>query len=222
MTRCSAPRSSRTPRSFPAGTSRKSRPQTACARHAFYARRGPASAEFLAWLNVVEAVSRATIRRNTQEALRLVSHAKTVLAEGGDHHSPNWFTGLSPSGRPHSGATSSSRPGTLSQARLTLTGARQAASVADAQAADRHLRRSRRRRSRPGKPRSSWPVRREQALDQLTRTWYATGMDRRLQVRKALQPWAGHESLRGLMTASTGFCTHHSACSSIKRTDLCG
>jgi hypothetical protein len=33
----------------------------------------------------------------------------------------------------------------------------------------------------------------EQALNQLGRTWYATGMDRVLEVRKALQPWAGQE-----------------------------
>ena len=29
----------------------------------------------------------------------------------------------------------------------------------------------------------------EQALEQLAVTWYATGMDRVLEVRKALQPW---------------------------------
>ena len=29
----------------------------------------------------------------------------------------------------------------------------------------------------------------EQALEQLAITWYATGMDRVLEVRKALQPW---------------------------------
>src|ERR1022692_2273944 len=38
----------------------------------------------------------------------------------------------------------------------------------------------------------------EQALDQLTRTWYATGMDRVLEVRKALQPWAGHDCVQRL------------------------
>jgi hypothetical protein len=38
----------------------------------------------------------------------------------------------------------------------------------------------------------------EEALDQLTRTWYATGMDRVLKVRKALQPWAGHECVQRL------------------------
>jgi hypothetical protein len=36
----------------------------------------------------------------------------------------------------------------------------------------------------------------EQALQQLASTWYATGMDRILDVRKALQPWAEQECVQ--------------------------
>ena len=38
----------------------------------------------------------------------------------------------------------------------------------------------------------------EQALDQLAVTWYATGMDRVLDVRRALQPWAEQECVQPL------------------------
>jgi uncharacterized protein involved in copper resistance len=38
----------------------------------------------------------------------------------------------------------------------------------------------------------------EQAIQQLAITWYATGMDRILDVRKALQPWAEQECVQAL------------------------
>jgi hypothetical protein len=38
----------------------------------------------------------------------------------------------------------------------------------------------------------------EKALDQLGRTWYATGMDRVLEVRKSLQPYADQEYVQQL------------------------
>lgn len=38
----------------------------------------------------------------------------------------------------------------------------------------------------------------EQALDQLSRTWYATGMDRVTEVRKALQQYADRECVQRL------------------------
>jgi hypothetical protein len=38
----------------------------------------------------------------------------------------------------------------------------------------------------------------EQALNQLSRTWYATGMDRILEVRKSLQPYSDQECVQQL------------------------
>ena len=38
----------------------------------------------------------------------------------------------------------------------------------------------------------------EQALQQLAITWYATGMDRILDVRKSLQPWAEQDCVQAL------------------------
>jgi hypothetical protein len=41
-------------------------------------------------------------------------------------------------------------------------------------------------------------ARAEEALDQLAVTWYATGMDRIREVRRALQPWSDQEYVRHL------------------------
>jgi len=51
----------------------------------------------------------------------------------------------------------------------------------------------------------------EQALDQLRPTWYATGMDRVLEVRKAMQQWAGHECVQRLDDHLYGWQTTLSA-----------
>ena len=59
-----------------------------------YARRAPASAEFLAWLDAVEAECE-TISGHTREALRLIDHAESVLTADGEHASPDWFTWFS-------------------------------------------------------------------------------------------------------------------------------
>ena len=60
-----------------------------------YARRAPASAEFLAWLDAVEAECE-TISGHTREALRLIGHAEDILAAGSQYASPDWFTWFSP------------------------------------------------------------------------------------------------------------------------------
>ncbi|MYW17739.1 transcriptional regulator, partial [Streptomyces sp. SID2955] len=55
-----------------------------------YARRGPASAELLAWLDAVEAECE-TRCGHTRTALHLIGHAEDVLARGGEHQSPDWL-----------------------------------------------------------------------------------------------------------------------------------
>ena len=56
---------------------------------------GAASAEFLAWLDAVEAECE-TISGHTREALRLIGHAESILAAGSQHASPDWFTWFTP------------------------------------------------------------------------------------------------------------------------------
>ena len=60
-----------------------------------YARRGSASADFLAWLDAVEAECE-TICGHPKEALRAIAHAEELLAASSDRHAPEWFTWFSP------------------------------------------------------------------------------------------------------------------------------
>jgi hypothetical protein len=84
-----------------------------------YARRGPASAEFLAWLDAVEAECE-TISGRTREALRLIEHAESLLAEGSAYASPDWFTWFSPARLAAFKGNTQLKAGHFPQARETL------------------------------------------------------------------------------------------------------
>jgi hypothetical protein len=174
-----------------------------------YARRGPASSEFLAWLDAVEAECE-TIAGNTRDAPRLINHAETLLAQPNDHQSPEWFIWFSPVRLAAFKGNTQLKAGHLPQARTTLTEALEAATPADdkqrtviladlaaveaasrdPEAACRHA---------------------ERALDQLGWTWYATGMDRVLEARKALQPYAEQQCVQRLDDRLYGWQTTLSA-----------
>ena len=124
-----------------------------------------ASAEFLAWLDAVEAECE-TISGHTREALRLIEHAESVLAAGSEHASPDWFTWFSP----------------MRLAAFKGNTQLKAGHLAAVEAAQRN-------------PEAACDYA-EQALQQLASTWYATGMDPILDVRKALQPWAEQECVQ--------------------------
>jgi hypothetical protein len=161
-----------------------------------YARRGPASAEFLAWLDTVEAECE-TICGNTRAALQLIGHAEEAIAADGEHQSPEWFTWFSPVRLAAFKGNTQLKAGHLPQARESLTRALETASAAD----DKQLTvilgdlAAVEAASRDPESACRWA---EQALDQLSRTWYATGMDRVLDVRKALQPYADQECVQRL------------------------
>jgi hypothetical protein len=176
-----------TPASPPGGSPRAAR---------VYAGRGPASAEFLAWLDAVEAECE-TISGNTREALRLIEHAETVLATPSDHGSPDWFTWFSPVRLAAFKGNTQLKAGHLPQARETLTAALEAATAADDKQRTVILGDLAAVEAAHDDPEAACRYA-EQALDQLGRTWYATGMDRVLEVRKALQPWAGQECVQRL------------------------
>jgi hypothetical protein len=179
-----------------------------------YARRGPASAEFLAWLDAVEAECE-TISGHTREALRLIGHAESLLAAGSQYGSPDWFTWFSPARLAAFKGNTQLKAGHLPQAKETLLAVLDDPSIAGnrgrsvilgdlaaVEAAQHHPEAA-----------CDYAI---QALDQLGRTWYATGMDRILDVRKTLQPDAGLDCVQRLMTASTTG-RPRSARSSIKR-----
>lgn len=82
-------------------------------------RRGPASAELLAWLDAVEAGCE-TRCGHTRTALHLVGHAEGVLEAGTEHPSPEWLDWFSPVRLAAFTGNTQLKAGHLPQARTTL------------------------------------------------------------------------------------------------------
>ncbi|WP_213010196.1 hypothetical protein [Paractinoplanes toevensis] len=159
-----------------------------------YARRGNASADFLAWIEAVEAEC-DTICGRPSDALRAISHAEEILAASSDHHVPEWFTWFSPARLAAFKGNTQLRAGRYAQARDTLIsalagmldgeGKQRTVIMADLAAVE----------VAQDKPEDAC-LRLHEALDQLATTWYATGMERIREVRHTLQPWADTDSVR--------------------------
>ncbi|ANH93586.1 MULTISPECIES: helix-turn-helix transcriptional regulator [unclassified Streptomyces] len=174
-----------------------------------YARRGPASPGLLAWLDAVEAECE-TRCGDTRTALHLIGHAESVLSDGGGHANPEWLDWFSAVRLAAFKGNTQLRAGHLPQARTTLLGvldqldpaeekqrtvvlgdlAAVEAAADDPEAACRHALR---------------------ALDQLERTWYAMGMDRVREVRRALAPHQHERCVRELDDRLYGWSTTVSA-----------
>jgi tetratricopeptide (TPR) repeat protein len=161
-----------------------------------YARRASASAEFLAWINSVEAECE-TRCGHPAEALRIIDRAEEILAAGNDHRSPEWFTWFSPARLAAFKGNTQLAAGRHAQARGTLTAALDAlgpdegkqrtvilGDLAAVEAAQEKYKAACERMN--------------EALDQLGRTWYATGMERIRAVRHELQPWSDTEEVQGI------------------------
>ncbi|GAA1218395.1 hypothetical protein GCM10009665_05370 [Kitasatospora nipponensis] len=152
-----------------------------------YARRAPAGAQFLAWLDAVEAecLSRSGDHRG---ALVLLRHAADILAARGDETTPDWFTWFSEARLTAFRGHTELVAGHLPQARATLEdalaglldsdGKQRSVILADLAAVEAAV----------GRPDVACG-RLEQALDQLGVTWYATGMERVREARRALTQW---------------------------------
>lgn len=152
-----------------------------------YARRGPASAELLAWLDAVEAecLTRCGDHRG---ALTLLNRAEDTLAASNEHLSPNWLTWFSPVRLAAFKGNTELLAGNLPQARTTLEGVlgdlgeldgkQRVVVLGDLAAVE----------AASGRPDAACALL-EQALDQLAITWYATGMDRVRDARRALAAW---------------------------------
>jgi hypothetical protein len=151
-----------------------------------------------------------TIAGKVREALRLISHAETALATPSEHMSPDWFTWFSPVRLAAFKGHTQLKAGHMPQARETLTAALEAASPADDKQRTVILGDLAAVEAAHGDPEAACQYA-EQALDQLGRTWYATGMDLVLEVRKALQQWAGHECVQRLDDHLYGWQTTLSA-----------
>ncbi|MFD8392187.1 transcriptional regulator [Streptomyces sp. NPDC059680] len=161
-----------------------------------YARRASASAEFLAWLDAVEAECE-TRCGNTRTALHLIGHAEDTLAAGNEHASPEWMDWFSRARLAAFKGNTQMIAGHLPQARESLLQALTAMTptedkqrsviYGDLAAVEAASRDPERACEYAGK-----------ALDQLAVTWYATGMDRVREVRRALAPYQHERCVRDL------------------------
>lgn len=176
-----------------------------------YARRGPASAELLAWLDAVEAECE-TRCGNSRTALHLIGHAEDVLGCGSGYESPEWLDWFSPVRLAAFKGNTQLRAGHLPQARTTLLGVLDMLGPAEEKQTTVVLGDLAAVEAAAGDPKAAcgYAVR---ALDQLERTWYAMGMDRVREVRRALAPHQHERCVRELDDRLYGWATTVSALS---------
>ncbi|MFI9077124.1 transcriptional regulator [Streptomyces sioyaensis] len=174
-----------------------------------YARRGPASAEFWAWLDAVEAECE-TRCGNTRTALHLIRHAEDTLAAGSEHPTPAWMDWFSPVRLAAFKGHTQLKAGHLPQARATLIG------VLDQMSATEDKQRTviygdlAAVEAAAGQPEEACRYA-CLALDQLEVTWYAAGMDRIREVRRALSPHQHDSCVHDLDDRLYGWATTVSA-----------
>ncbi|MEV7159116.1 helix-turn-helix transcriptional regulator [Streptomyces misionensis] len=161
-----------------------------------YARRGAASTELLAWLDAVEAECE-TRCGNTRTALHLIGHAEDVLARGSEHQSPEWLDWFSAVRLAAFKGNTQLKAGHLPQARTTLLGVLDTLAPSEEKQSTVILGDLAMVEAAAGDPEAAcgYAVR---ALDQLERTWYAMGMDRVREVRRALAPHQHERCVRDL------------------------
>ncbi|MEU4656754.1 helix-turn-helix transcriptional regulator [Streptomyces sp. NPDC023723] len=161
-----------------------------------YARRGPASAELLAWLDAVEAECE-TRCGHTRTALHLIGHAEDVLADGGEHDSPEWLDWFSRVRLAAFKGNTQLKAGHLPQARDTLLGVLDALGPADGKQTTVVLGDLAAVEATAGDVEAAcgYAIR---ALNHLEETWYATGMERVREVRRTLAPHQQERCVREL------------------------
>ncbi|MGW9078011.1 transcriptional regulator [Streptomyces kronopolitis] len=174
-----------------------------------YARRASASAEFWAWLDAVEAECE-TRCGNTRTALHLIRHAEDTLAAGSEHPTPPWMDWFSAARLAAFKGNTQWKAGHLPQARATLLG------VLDDLPASEDKQRTvvygdlAAIEAAADQPEEACRYA-CLALDQLEITWYATGMDRIREVRRALAPHQNDQWVKDLDERLYGWATTVSA-----------
>ncbi|MFH9584189.1 transcriptional regulator [Streptomyces luteogriseus] len=161
-----------------------------------YARRAPASAEFLAWLDAVEAECE-TRCGDTRTALNLINHAQDVLEAGNEHPSPPWMDWFSPARLAAFKGNTQLLAGHLPQARAALLQALAAMTPGEEKQRTVVYGDLAAVEAASGNPEEACEYA-GKALDQLALTWYATGMDRVREVRRALTPYQHERCVRDL------------------------
>ncbi|MGC0334899.1 hypothetical protein RKD23_007976 [Streptomyces sp. SAI-170] len=185
------------------------RPSSAWSPQRTYACPGTPSVELLAWLDAVEAECE-TRCGHTRTALHLIVHAEDVLAEGGEHSSPEWLDWFSPVRLAAFKGNTQLRAGHLPQARETLLQALDALGPGEEKQSTVVLGDLAAVETAAGNPEVAcgYALR---ALDQLERTWYAMGMDRVREVRRALALHQHETCVRELDDRLYGWSTTVSA-----------
>ncbi|MDA0564833.1 transcriptional regulator [Streptomonospora sp. S1-112] len=161
-----------------------------------YMRRGQPSGEFLAWLDAVEAECE-TMCGHAKEALRLINHAETVLSENSGQPSPEWFNWFSPTRLAAFKGNTQLKAGQPAQAKATLRAVLETIGAESTKQRSVILGDLAAVAVAQKNPEEACAYA-DQALDQLSTAWYATGMDRITEVRRSLQPWADTECVRRL------------------------
>lgn len=174
-----------------------------------YARRGPVCAGLLAWLDAVEAECE-TRCGNTRTALHLIGHAEVILGTDTEQERPEWFDWFSSVRLAAFKGNTQLRAGHLPQARTTLLGVLEALGPGAGKQETVVLGDLAAVEAAAGDPEAacSYAVR---ALEQLERTWYAMGMDRVREVRRALTPHQHEKCVRDLDDRLYGWSTTVSA-----------
>ncbi|MGW5175937.1 helix-turn-helix domain-containing protein [Streptomyces sp. NPDC004082] len=174
-----------------------------------YARRGAAPAKLLAWLDAVEAECE-TRCGHTRTALHLIGHAEDILAGGSEAPVPEWLDWFSAVRLAAFKGNTQLRAGHLPQARDTLLGVLDALAPTGEKQTTVILGDLAAVEAAAGDPEAAcgYAVR---ALEQLERTWYATGMDRVREVRRALAPHQHEQCVRDLDDRLYGWSTTVSA-----------
>ncbi|MEO3861195.1 transcriptional regulator [Acrocarpospora sp. B8E8] len=160
-----------------------------------YARRGNASADFLAWLYAVEAECETRCGR-AQQALTVIGRAADLLTSE-NQHSPAWFDWFSAIRLNAFKGNTQLRAGHLPQARQTLEGVLEELPVVDVKQRTVVLGDLAAVEAADHSPEAACQ-RAQEALDLLSVTWYAAGMDRIRNARRALQQWNDLECVQRL------------------------
>ncbi|MFG2314034.1 transcriptional regulator [Streptomyces tendae] len=161
-----------------------------------YARRTSTSAEFLAWLDAVEAECE-TRCGHTRTALHLIGHAEDILREGNEYSSPEWMDWFSPARLAAFKGNTQLLAGHLPQARASLLAALEALAPGEEKQRTVVYGDLAAVEAASGNPEEACSYA-AQALDQLALTWYATGMDRVREVRRVLTPHEHERCVRSL------------------------
>ncbi|MBT2469051.1 transcriptional regulator [Streptomyces sp. ISL-66] len=161
-----------------------------------YARRGQAGGHFVAWLDAVEAEC-ATRCGDARAALNLIAHGETVVEGTDSQPTPEWMDWFSPIRLAAFKGNVQLTAGHLPQARETLlhvlaelpgdADKQRTVILGDLGAVE----------AAAGRPEDAarYALR---ALELLETHWYATGLERVREVRRALGPWEHEQYVRDL------------------------